>query len=78
MNAFAQALSSALDRCIATNTVAKQNRPVGFLYREAPVFENDSGWRFFSGDETDEYTDDPDNFSIVSLADIAKTNPETA
>ncbi|MCI4077518.1 DUF2185 domain-containing protein, partial [Klebsiella pneumoniae] len=42
MNAFAQALSSALDRCIATNTVAKQNRPVGFLYREAPVFENDS------------------------------------
>lgn len=74
MNAFAQALSSALDRCIATNTVAKQNRPVGFLYREAPVFENDSGWRFFSGDETD----DPDNFSIVSLADIAKTNPETA
>lgn len=78
MNAFAQALSSALDRCIATNTVAKQNRPVGFLYREAPVFENDSGWRFFSGDETDEYTDDPDNFSIVSLADITKTNPETA
>ncbi|HEZ0641366.1 TPA: DUF2185 domain-containing protein [Neisseria meningitidis] len=78
MNAFAQALSSALDRCIATNTVAKQNRPVGFLYREATVFENDSGWRFFSGDETDEYTDDPDNFSIVSLADIAKTNPETA
>lgn len=78
MNAFAQALSSALDRCIATNTVAKQNRPVGFLYREAPVFENDSGWRFFSGDETDEYTDDPDNFSIVSLADIAKTTPETA
>ncbi|HGO7124935.1 TPA: DUF2185 domain-containing protein [Neisseria meningitidis] len=78
MNAFAQALSSALDHCIATNTVAKQNQPVGFLYREAPVFENDSGWRFFSGDETDEYTDDPDNFSIVSLADITKTNPETA
>ncbi|HFC8551510.1 TPA: DUF2185 domain-containing protein [Neisseria lactamica] len=74
MNAFAQALSSALDRCIATHAVAKQNRPVGFLYREAPVFENDSGWRFFSGNETD----DPDNFSIVSLADIAKTNPETA
>ncbi|MGN6983383.1 immunity protein Imm33 domain-containing protein, partial [Neisseria sp. P0009.S007] len=56
MNKFAQALSAALDRCIVTNTVAKQGEPVGFLYREAPVFENDSGWRFFSGDETDEYT----------------------
>lgn len=78
MNAFAQALSSALDRCIATNTVAKQNRARRLPLPRSPVFENDSGWRFFSGDETDEYTDDPDNFSIVSLADIAKTNPETA
>lgn len=78
MNAFAQALSSALDRCIATNTVAKQNRPVGFLYREAPVFENDSGWRIFSGDETDEYTDNPDNFSIVSLSAITADNPDIA
>ena len=69
MNKFAQALSAALDRCIVTNTVAKQGEPVGFLYREAPVFENDSGWRFFSGDETDEYTDDPDNFSVVSLSE---------
>ena len=75
MNAFAQALSSALDRCIATHTVVKQHQPVGFLYREAPVFEKDSGWRFFSGDETDEYTDDPDNFSILSIAEITRTNP---
>ena len=57
MNKFAQALAAALDRCIVTNTVAEQGEPVGFLYREAPVFENDSGWRIFSGDETDEYTD---------------------
>ena len=75
MNKFAQALSAALDRCIVTNTVAKQGEPVGFLYREASVFENDSGWRFFSGDETDEYTDDPDNFSVVSLSEITQSNP---
>ena len=47
MNKFAQALAAALDRCIVTNTVAEQGEPVGFLYREAPVFENDSGWRIF-------------------------------
>ena len=78
MNKFAQALLAALDRCIVTNTVAKQGEPVGFLYREAPVFENDSGWRFFSGDETDEYTDDSDNFSVVSLSEITQSNPAIA
>ncbi|PKT96374.1 DUF2185 domain-containing protein [Neisseria meningitidis] len=57
---------------------AKQTRPVGFLSRQAPFFETDSGGRFFSGDETDESPDDPDNYSIVGLADIAKPTPETA
>ena len=76
MNKFAQALAAALDRCIVTNTVAEQGEPAGFLYREAPVFENDSGWRIFSGDETDEYTDNPDNFSIVSLSAITADNPD--
>ena len=78
MNKFAQALAAALDRCIVTNTVAEQGEPVGFLYLEAPVFENDSGWRIFSGDETDEYTDNPDNFSIVSLSAITADNPDIA
>ena len=78
MNAFSQALSAALERCIAANTVATGEFPVGFLYREAPAFENDSGWRFFSGDETDEYTDDTANFSVCALSDIIKFNPELA
>ncbi|MDO5638781.1 MAG: DUF2185 domain-containing protein [Neisseria sp.] len=75
MNKFANALSTALGRCIATKTVSEQGEPVGFMYREAPVFENDSGWRFFSGDETDEYTDNPDNFTVYSISDITKANP---
>ena len=70
--------AAALDRCIVTNTVAEQGEPRRFLYREAPVFENDSGWRIFSGDETDEYTDNPDNFSIVSLSAITADNPDIA
>ncbi|MCP1771699.1 hypothetical protein J2T38_000499 [Neisseria perflava] len=76
MNLFAQALAVALNRCIATKTVSEQGDPVGFLYREAPVFEHDSGWRFFSGDETDEYTDNPDNFTVCSMSDITKNNPD--
>lgn len=56
MNKFANALSTALGRCIAAKTVTENGEPVGFMYREAAVFDNDSGWRFFSGNETDEYT----------------------
>lgn len=78
MNIFAQALSAALDRCIAAKTVSEQGAPVGFLYREAPVFENDSGWRFFSGDESDEYAANPDNFAVCSVSEIAKSNPDIA
>lgn len=75
MNKFANALSTALGRCIATKSVSEEGNPVGFMYREAPVFENDSGWRFFSGDETDEYTDNPDNFTVYGISDITQTNP---
>ena len=79
MNKFAQALAAALDRCIVHQPPSPNKAsPVGFLYREAPVFENDSGWRIFSGDETDEYTDNPDNFSIVSLSAITADNPDIA
>lgn len=75
MNIFAQALQTALDRCIATKTVTESRQAVGFLYREDPVFEHDSGWRFFSGDETDEYTDNPDNFVVCSVSEITTSNP---
>ena len=76
MNPFAQALSAALELCIATQQVAKQRAPVGFMYREEAVFEHDSGWRFFAGDESDEYTADNQNFQVCSLSDILAANPE--
>lgn len=75
MNKFANALSTALGRCIAAKTVSEQGQPVGFMYREAPVFENDSGWRFFNGNETDEYTYNPDNFTVYGISHISKNNP---
>lgn len=75
MNTFANALSTALGRCIAAQTVSEEGRPIGFMYREEPVFEQDSGWRFFSGDETDEYTADPENFGVYSISEITRNHP---
>ena len=78
MNKFAQALSAALDLCVATKEISVSGRPVGFMYREEPVFDNDSGWRFFSGAEDDAYTDNPDHFQILPLNEVLEGNPEIA
>lgn len=61
-----------LKRCFVTNNVLYEGKPVGFLYREEPDNENDSGWRFTAGDETDEYMRDTDNFSFVSLGAVLR------
>ena len=78
MNKFAQALASALDLCIATKTITENGEAVGFMYREAAVFPQDSGWRFFSGNESDEYTDNPDHFQVQPVGNIIQTNPAIA
>lgn len=75
MNIFSDALSAALGRCIAAKTVSEEGRPIGFMYREEPVFEQDSGWRFFNGDETDEYTANPDNFGVYAVNAITRSQP---
>ena len=77
-NPFARSLSAALNYTIASKQVSRERMPIGFLYREAAAFPNDSGWRVFSGMETDEYTDNPDNFDTLPLAEIVNTHPEIA
>lgn len=43
---------------------------VGYLCREAPDNEQESGWRITSGHGSDEYMDDPKNVSVVSLGAV--------
>jgi hypothetical protein len=40
--------------CIATDRITVEGMPVGYMYREAPHDPGDSGWHFFSGDESQE------------------------
>lgn len=57
--------------CLATNRITVDGKKVGYMYREEPDTSfPDSGWRFFAGDETDEYVNDPDNVKIYSLNTI--------
>jgi len=52
---------------LATKMLVDNRRKVRFMYREEPSNAQDSGWRFFCGDEGQGYADNPDNIAIYSL-----------
>lgn len=62
--------------CIATDEITVNGNRVGFMYRENPDNEIDSGWRFFSGLESQEYVDEPNNLEIYDVNTIANYDPE--
>lgn len=59
-------------RCFVSHRVLYEGQKVGYCYRQEPDNDKDGGWRFLSGDESDEYVDDPDNISFVSLGALLR------
>ena len=57
--------------CFATDKITVDGMKVGYMYREETNEEMDSGWRFFSGTEDQEYVDDPKNTMIYNINTIA-------
>ena len=56
--------------CICSDRVTIDGKKIGYMYREEPSNEVDSGWRFFEGAEDEEYTSNPNNFGIYELNTI--------
>ena len=46
------------------------------MYRESPDRHIDSGWRWMSGFESDEYMNDPDNHAVYDVNTIANYDPD--
>jgi len=61
--------------CLASDRIPVDGMKVGYMYREEPDKDLDSGWRFFSGDETQEYADNPENFAIYDVNTICNYDP---
>ena len=56
------------DGCLTSNRITVDGAKVGYMYRETPSPNfPDSGWRFFAGDESEEYTSDHKNFNVFKL-----------
>jgi hypothetical protein len=62
--------------CIASDRITVGGLAVGYCYREEPDTPEDSGWRFLAGDESQEYTDDPDNLALYDVNTIANYDPD--
>lgn len=63
--------------CIASDMITKEGWKVGYMFRDEPL-ENqpDSGWHFFKGDESDEYSNNVSNFHVFALNTICNYDPE--
>lgn len=64
-------LANGFGACLATDKITVDGELVDFMYREDPAFEADSGWRFFSGTEDQDYVDNPDNSAFYDINTIA-------
>lgn len=61
-----------IKRCFVTNNILYEGKKIGYLYREESETEDDSGWRLNTGTETDEYMNNSDNISYVSLGAVLR------
>ncbi|SHG67469.1 DUF2185 domain-containing protein [Flavobacterium defluvii] len=60
---------------MVSKMVLDKNMKPQFLYREKRTRPEDSGWRIFTGFESEEYTDNPDNIRIYNPSTILKIDP---
>ena len=68
-------LATGRGACFATDMIVVRGKPVGFMYREAPDHNEDSGWRFMSGLEDQDYMDDEANHGVYDVNTIANYDP---
>lgn len=62
--------------CSVSKMVRVAGHPVGFLFRETPRDDRDSGWYLMAGPESAEYMADPANHAVYDLNSICEDHPE--
>ena len=71
-----KALANGYGNCFASDEILVAGRRVGYMYREMPDNDIDSGWRFLAGDESDEYMDNPNNLGLYDVNTVANYDPD--
>ena len=61
---------------IVSARILKDGYKVGYMLRDEPRDESDSGWQIMSGDEDDKYINDINNLSLVPLGYLCNLDPD--
>lgn len=61
---------------LATKMLIEGKRKVRYMYREESLNPQDSGWRFFCGDEDDAYVNTPENIGIYDINTILEIDKD--
>lgn len=70
-----QPLATGHGLCMVSDLITVEGHPVGYMYRDEPEDAEDSGWRFFTGSESDKYIDNAKNFSLLDVNIVANCDP---
>lgn len=71
-----QRLIPNMGGCFASDRITVDGLPVGYMYREEPDNDIDSGWRFLSGDESQDYIDNAEHLGIYEVNTICNYSPD--
>jgi hypothetical protein len=64
-------LVEPMGECLATDHITVDGMKIGFMYRDEPEDNDDSGWRFLSGTEDQGYMNNPGNAGWYDVNTIA-------
>ncbi|WP_166996938.1 DUF2185 domain-containing protein [Paramicrobacterium fandaimingii] len=64
-------LAPGYGTAVVSDQITVSGRSVGYMYRDEPDDDGDSGWRFLSGDESQEYLDDERHVGVFEVNDVA-------
>lgn len=62
----------------ASKMITEGGKRPGFMFREKPISDEDSGWVVFTGYESEEYRSDPKNFDVYAPETLLKIDPSIA
>ena len=68
-------IDSAEQKALVSSMCFDEGECVRFLYREKADRDEDSGWRMFTGHESEEYTNEANNIRIVEVGWLLDRDP---
>ena len=68
-------IDSSEKKALVSNMCMEDGAVIRWLYREKPDRKEDSGWRMFTGLESDEYSNNPQNIRIISVGYLLDKDP---